>query len=78
MAKKDIEVSPYGGSDAAHTVWPLLLPRLLVAAKSTSVLIMQSSIPSPREIQPENRTVSMDNYPLLQCQSSSGSVGKSI
>ena len=40
MAKKDIEVSPYGGSDAAHTVWPLLLPRSLVAAKSTSVLII--------------------------------------
>ena len=39
-------------------------------AQSTSVL----SFSSLREIQPETRAV----YPLLQCQSSSGAVGKSI
>ena len=41
--------------------------------------ILQSRAYS-KDIQPENWTVSMDItiYPLLQCKSSSGSVGKNI
>ena len=40
-----------------------LLPSSLVAVQSILVLILQSS-PSLREIQPENRTVSMDKCHL--------------
>ena len=55
------------------------LPSSLVATQSTSILIMQS-FPSLRELQPENRLCLWINaiYPLLQCQSSSSSVDKSI
>ena len=48
------------GSDGTYRVAAAIT---LVAAQSTSVLIMQSS-PSLREIQPENRTVSMDKCHL--------------
>ena len=54
------------------TKWLLLLHSSLVVAKVPTYLSWKVSL---REIQLENLTISM---PLLQCQSSSGLVGKSI
>ena len=60
------------GSDGTYKVAAAILPSSLVAAQSSSVLILQSS-PSLREIQPENRTVSMDKCHLSSAPSQSSS-----